>query len=290
MNKHITMRFFYTLIFALIFSLQSYSYSPLLQGNQLWHQTYYGWVMQYGDLTLGDPAIVLDVVYYPVYLTYTTSPDNPIFIGHLWEDEVNELVYYRENETDHLLYNFNVAANDVISIWSYGMETEIVITNVEMVTIDGEQRKKISYSQQEWFTGYYIEGVGSNNGLFDYAWANIADAGQQLTCYYEGTDLIWTNPTFTGVCESIQQVSELDNVKIDIYPNPSTTEINLEIPSQISAEYIEITDVSGRLISREKVTSTGLIKIDISNFSKGNYFLNIITDSSKIVSTSFIKN
>lgn len=290
MNKYITMRFFYTLIIALIISVQSIAYAPLVQGNQLWNQTYYGWVTQYADLTLGDPVIVLDVEYYPIYITYTNSPENPIYIGQLWEDVANEIVYFRENETDHLLYNFNVQQDDVISIWSYGMETDITITNVQMIDVNGEQRKKITYTQEGWFVGYYIEGIGSNNGLLDYAWANIADAGQELTCYYENSELFWTNPEFNGVCENIQQVTELENIKIDIYPNPSSDEINIVIPSQLAPEYLEITDISGRLISREKVTTSGPIKMDISNLSSGNYLLNIITESSKIVSTSFIKN
>lgn len=261
----------------------------MLQGNQIWNEVFFGWVTQYGNYTLGSPVVVLDVTYFPIYLTYESSPGDPIYVGQLWENVSTEQVYFRENNSDHLLYDFNVQADDVINVWSFGTPTEITITNVQLVDINGEQRKMISYLQNEWFGGYYIEGIGSNNGLLDYAWANIADAGGELTCYYENEELIWSNPDFNGTCAIIQNVNELEKIEFDIFPNPAKTEINILFSKNILVSFVEITDISGRLISRENIVNTDFFQVDISSLPQGKYFLSLGFDSKIIGTLTFLK-
>lgn len=68
---------------------------------------------------------------------------------------------------------------------------------------------------------------------------------------------------------------------ISIYPNPSSDFIKISNAS--NAKLIRIFDMNGRLI--KETTST---EIDIQNFEKGQYILNIHSGN-EIISRKFIK-
>jgi Secretion system C-terminal sorting domain len=66
---------------------------------------------------------------------------------------------------------------------------------------------------------------------------------------------------------------------ITIYPNPSTTIITIDNKSNLLLNSISIADTNGRAILETKnVTSS----IDISNLSKGIYFVRIATDAGSV--------
>ncbi|WP_082002069.1 BspA family leucine-rich repeat surface protein [Chryseobacterium sp. JAH] len=94
-----------------------------------------------------------------------------------------------------------------------------------------------------------------------------------------------TGDTYSASCTSFLQVSE-QNIKIDliVYPNPASNFIYIKNLKN-SANY-KISDASGRLLTGGKIVSE---KVDISNLSKGNYILQIVTKD-KVDSFKFIKN
>jgi hypothetical protein len=59
-------------------------------------------------------------------------------------------------------------------------------------------------------------------------------------------------------------------VLISLYPNPTTTIINLLIPNEIQLEKVIITDVTGKKVL-EQIQNTK--SIDVQGLSKGVYFL-----------------
>ncbi len=89
------------------------------------------------------------------------------------------------------------------------------------------------------------------------------------------------------VCKSID-VNELliDNL-IDLYPNPSTNNLNIEFNFGL-IQRIEITDLSGKLVKTLSCNNSKL-EIDISNLSSGIYFLNGISDQ-RVFRKKFVKN
>ena len=83
---------------------------------------------------------------------------------------------------------------------------------------------------------------------------------------------------FTGLNEII------DNpIKINLYPNPTSSSSRLEIENVEGKVEITITDISGRKIQRMIARANNKLEttIDLSNHSKGIYFISIVTEKTK---------
>jgi len=78
------------------------------------------------------------------------------------------------------------------------------------------------------------------------------------------------------------------NPQIKIYPNPSDNFITIEISAFAGAAKYEMFDMVGRTVNSGSLKSSGKDRINISNLSKGLYFLNI-TDGKNKFSRKFIK-
>ena len=76
--------------------------------------------------------------------------------------------------------------------------------------------------------------------------------------------------------------------EINIYPNPTTDKLTIEIPSGISPHQIEITDALGRKIYTEKTNLKSVI-INLKSFPSGIYFIKVqLADGSATV-RKFVK-
>ncbi|UTW67500.1 SBBP repeat-containing protein [bacterium SCSIO 12643] len=83
----------------------------------------------------------------------------------------------------------------------------------------------------------------------------------------------------TSACVSITKVGigELEpNVKLVVYPNPSSDIFNVVFEKQVSNVELKVTDVQGKLIYRKKIQNTSQAKIEL-NEAPGVYFLSIKT-------------
>ena len=76
---------------------------------------------------------------------------------------------------------------------------------------------------------------------------------------------------------------ERKEISITIYPNPTNSKSKLKIENVSGNIMIRITDVSGRVLQKieENVNNGYETQIDLSNYSKGVYFINITTDKSQ---------
>lgn len=75
-----------------------------------------------------------------------------------------------------------------------------------------------------------------------------------------------------------------NNIAYNIYPNPVKDIINIEAEN---IELVEIYDVFGRKLYSEK--KSGDVRIDMSDFSEGIYFVKIFADGSSSIS-KIVKN
>ncbi len=75
---------------------------------------------------------------------------------------------------------------------------------------------------------------------------------------------------------------------IGLYPNPVTNELNLRLPGDISEVEILIYDNFGKLIRTHTEVSAGYFRLDMSSFSSGIYYVNIVA-SEGIITRKIIK-
>ncbi len=108
-----------------------------------------------------------------------------------------------------------------------------------------------------------VNGDGPAFGL----WVALADGG----------DLIPLPTAYLSV-------NELTELEFNIYPNPTTELITINVQNNEIINEIIITDVNGRIV----MTSTFAKEISVANLENGHYFLNINTTEG-ISTRSFIK-
>lgn len=136
--------------------------------------------------------------------------------------------------------------------------------------------------------GYTGSGVGGGN--FDPTIAGIGTHNIIYT-YTDGNSCTNSDTTIVTVeiCTSIDNVST--DYGIIIYPNPSTGQFTIEKPNDLNKTVqVKLLDATSKLIL-ENVIQIGnqKIEIDIRNYSKGIYYLQLIVDD-KIFVKQILKN
>ena len=78
-----------------------------------------------------------------------------------------------------------------------------------------------------------------------------------------------------------------NEVLIDLYPNPSTTELTIKVP-EVQNGRVRILSTEGFLVYEEMIEST-LFTIDVSTLAKGMYYITFELDN-EFISRNFIKS
>jgi len=82
-----------------------------------------------------------------------------------------------------------------------------------------------------------------------------------------------------SIADAIESITFAENIKL--YPNPTSSTINLEIDMDKANDYrIEILSISGQMMYKENTTATGKFTkiLDLSSFAKGIYFIKVSTE------------
>ena len=80
-------------------------------------------------------------------------------------------------------------------------------------------------------------------------------------------------------------VNELKRTKIKIYPNPTSNYINISLSNSNENYNYKLVSIDGKILESENSVMNNYIKLDLSNYSQGVYFLNIY-DGKNIISSS----
>ncbi|MEO1438620.1 MAG: T9SS type A sorting domain-containing protein, partial [Bacteroidota bacterium] len=90
---------------------------------------------------------------------------------------------------------------------------------------------------------------------------------------------------FYGGATSIEETIVAD---IQIYPNPSHDQVNIEMPADFRAESVRIFNAQGALMNGNslKNINSDILELDVSNYDTGLYFIEMINNETR-VSKSF---
>jgi hypothetical protein len=79
-----------------------------------------------------------------------------------------------------------------------------------------------------------------------------------------------------------ENVAVLDNAKINVFPNPTTdfVTVDLELESISKNVEVKITDVNGRVLSTQNFSNVQNDKFtfDVKSYAAGNYFIRVQTE------------
>lgn len=118
-------------------------------------------------------------------------------------------------------------------------------------------------------------------GKFSYHWAsNGSTSDKQLKPWLDPNNSNPTEINGRGVCGTDIDSYIISQTNINLYPNPATDYINIILEdSNINSFMLNVYDILGNLIINEKINDYQTVyTLNIANYNKGTYILNIITD------------
>lgn len=128
--------------------------------------------------------------------------------------------------------------------------------------------------------GSYIEGCG---GPYYECTYGISHDYNRLKYYKKGNE-VWGNPINCETILSINEFNPEDNISVELYPNPVSTNITIVVPVQ---SIIEISNIEGQII-KKAILDSGKTSIDVGDLSSGIYILKATTDK-EIITKKIIK-
>lgn len=110
--------------------------------------------------------------------------------------------------------------------------------------------------------------------------------------YFDYNTPVITNQTLNTIADpSTLGISEQKVISsLKMYPNPATSELNIQLSNDITSGVIHLYDVQGRLLQNQRVTANTVQKIDVNALTNGFYFITVDTDNGTRVSGKFVKN
>jgi plastocyanin len=151
--------------------------------------------------------------------------------------------------------------------------------------------------QWVWNSGYHNgESKDANENFYSGAYEGTTSGTTfSHTFTSEGSNYYVCTPhlgymygTITVVAEGALSTSEARRLNFEMFPNPASDKVRIQLPSGAENATVEFYDSLGRLALSKKVTRINN-KMDVNALSKGIYILKVFT-ADQIGSQKFIKN
>lgn len=192
-----------TLVF-LLFVLNTYSqeYKPLVQENNEWSVLSAGvgiylsinHVKTHHYILKGDTTITR-LNYKKVLYSTDSLPQSWEMVGFLREDSIEKKVWARDLEGNRgLMYDFSAMPGDEVitnNPFFWG-EYSCLITGIDSILFESEYRRRLILNGGN---EYWIEGVGSDNGILNSNTSELTGGFLDLLCFSDG-NLSYVNPTY----------------------------------------------------------------------------------------------
>jgi len=100
----------------------------------------------------------------------------------------------------------------------------------------------------------------------------LEDPSAQVLVYFPAADL--------GIKTFVEDDITFEGKELSLYPNPSSENLNIEFSDRFDG-FIQISDLMGRIILVKYIQSDSKTNVDISNLTKGIYFIRAVDSTGK---------
>ncbi|WP_439128875.1 choice-of-anchor V domain-containing protein [Polaribacter sp.] len=206
-------------------------------------------------------------------------------------------------------FNASVDISTNIPVTGYELNTDYTITVNTTSSSSTHGFQLVAENASDTKIGSFSSGNGSkvsgdrithsspsSSGDWSFTWKSPTTDLGRVTFYtavnaangngnaFDGADqTVTASTTFSSL-----SISEAKRLDFDLFPNPATENINIQLPSSVEKASVALYDYLGRLALSKNISNTDT-KIDVNNLSKGVYILKVIAGN-KIGSQKFIKN
>lgn len=258
-----------TILLACLIISASAQYEPMVVEGNLWTnqlQTVVDIDTQQwfeGDTLLGEQT-------YKKLWTQVENQQMAIIEGLWREDLAEQRIYAWVDTSEVLVYDFDVSVGDMLTIYVYNCFSDVEVSGVGTIMVEGEEREMISFENEIW-----IEGIGSQWTPQGAGYYNCIDnLTPVLKCFFEQGELRYFHEDFAAECNTVSIENTIPDLQVS--PNPVTDMINVSGSFEAGAHYVLI-DVFGRSVRRGLISQSTQFQLELSNLASGFYFL-IIRD------------
>ena len=237
-------------------------------------ETDYGFVLDYAVKSFSKDACN-DKSYTDQHLVLTDKPNNAISDDTYRASNVCEYTLNLKF-TDQLVYVFNkfdLKQGDFVDI--YNQKTPNASTKELVAHYDMNNPPTSVYTYDAPL--FNIAGAPSSKFIIRFASDNMLQGSGFEFEYY-------------GITNGINQ---FDETEINVYPNPATSFINVEVTSDKAQQFsASMVDMMGKTVYVDQFNhdgGTGMYKINVNNLSKGVYFLHLDSENGQSVQKIVVK-
>ncbi len=231
--------------------------------------------------------------------TYTIPSSNFYFR----QDIPNKKVYTFSDNQDTLLYDFNLTVGQIYpqTVTNVNYPNLLVMGQDSVLLLDGLYHKRWQLGTNSIDSAYIsiIEGIGASSG-FNLTLYPQFEQSSALMCLKVSENQVydgWMNNSsmvpakYSENCTknvSLQDVVQANDV-IKMWPNPCNDILIIYNYSESNLQKIRVSDVFGNIMIDVKTTSKEQ-KINLSNYEKGAYFIEITIDNHEKITKKIIVN
>lgn len=234
--------------------------------------------------------------YYTIYESgefyqQVINPPGPCNETYFYENEYLAAIRSENGKTylwtgweEVLLMDFTLDVGDTMT--SY-ICPSLVVTSVDSVLVGDEYRKRINFSnmgEEIWM----VEGVGHNGGLIE-PMTLILEFASWFVCYGEDYEFLYGDSTCmlnVGIEDGL-----VFKKQVHVYPNPTSGDVTIDFAgNQISS--ISLMNMYGDVLYKQvfEGVNSQQLKLDLSAFKAGVYFLVVITQEKERIIERIIKS
>ncbi len=270
-------------------------------GFTVWTTTGYYKIENVGDTTINNiQCKKLKKTLYTKDLAFQTLDTIAAGTEYTYAD-INKVYIYKHNQF-YTLYNFSANVGDtwtVPEIKHYnGCDTigKVRVDSVGTMVINSQSLRYICVSltdtSQKWgWSAKIVERIGPIksfiNNRYNYLFPVKADycgmmidemiEGGDLRCYSDNSGFSYSTD-IAPACDFLTSVSSINKSPdyIDVFPNPANDLITITYNNH-KINSLDIVNINGQQIFSQ-IVNQNAIKVNVSNLSKGIYFLHMQTD------------
>ncbi len=158
-----------------------------------------------------------------------------------------------------------ICANDAVVNLTDGQSVYTVLEN-ELTLVEEDDNCEIATVSNDFNNSFSLEGADFPIGITNVIWNIVDVAGNSAT-----SSMTVTVNAFVGI-------SNISKFGVNVYPNPTSSIVNVVFSSKIGNAEIQILDVTGRVLNTLNVESTKTV-IDINEYTDGIYFIRVINEN-----------
>lgn len=223
--------------------------------------------------SLQGDSIVNNQSYQKLYSSYDSL--NSFHFNSLIREEDGRNYMLLFDETEALIYDFNLSVGESIEIYSPFAQaySEITISEISWIEYGGFSRKKLSIESE--YEEFWIEGIGSSLGpIYSRVYDHIVCPDWKMVCAYNEEEQIYQLYGY-DCYEGMVGIEKHTTSKLQAYPNPISSGQLLQLSNEIQMKTIQIFDYSGRHIKTINNETSRPVIISTHEMKKGIYLVKV---------------